>query len=61
MTPSQFKTDRQSLNLSQSQMAEALRLSGSRSIRHYEAGSRSISGPISKLMELFTDNPDLMD
>ena len=61
MSPEQFKTARQTLGLSQSKMAEALRLSGSRSIRHYEAGHRSISGPITKLIELFLDYPDLMD
>ena len=61
MTPEQFKTARKSLGLSQSQMAQALRLASSRAVRHYEAGSRSISGPISKLIELFIYDPDLMD
>lgn len=46
MTPQQFKKARQTLNLSQSEMAEALKLSDSRSVRRLELGEREISGPI---------------
>jgi len=51
MTPTQFKRSRKKLGYSQSQMAEILRLKSSRSIRHYESGTRAISGPIELLIE----------
>jgi len=54
MTPAEFKTIRQSLGLSQSQMATELRLNSARAVRAYELGERQISGPISKLMEILT-------
>ena len=61
MTPSEFKTARKTLGLSQSKMATALGLNSSRAVRAYELGERRISGPISKLMAIFIYDPDLMD
>ena len=60
MTPIQFKEARQSLSLSQSQMAIALRLNSSRAVRAYELGERQISGPISKLMDIFVAFPAMI-
>lgn len=51
MTPAQFKIARKKLGLSQLQMAEALRLKTARAIRHYEDGTRQISGPIEICIE----------
>lgn len=55
MTPAQFKTIRERAGLTQAGLASILRLSDSRVIRHYEAGTRSVSGPTSILMELLDD------
>lgn len=60
MTPAQFKQHRESLSLTQSQMAISLRLNSSRAVRAYELGEREISGPISKLMEIFVKFPAMM-
>ena len=46
MKPEQFKQYRKLLGLSQSEMAKALGLKSPRSVRHYEAGTRRISGPL---------------
>lgn len=55
MTPTQFKDARKALGLSQQGMAEALGLSSSRAIRQYEAGDRSVSGPIAKLVGILLE------
>jgi DNA-binding transcriptional regulator YiaG len=52
MTPETFKAIRVRAGLSQSQLADVLRLSDKRTIRYWEAGERQISGPVSLLMEL---------
>jgi DNA-binding transcriptional regulator YiaG len=53
MTPSDFKEARLKLGFSQSEMGEALRLSGdtARSVRKWERGEREISGPVSLAVE----------
>lgn len=51
MTAAEFKAIRQRANLTQSALADRLRISDKRAIRRYETGERSISGPISLLME----------
>lgn len=52
MTPAQFKAIRERAGLTQGQLARVLRLSDSRTIRRYEDGSRTVSGPASILMEM---------
>jgi transcriptional regulator with XRE-family HTH domain len=52
MLPAQFKAIRHKLGLTQSGLAARLRVEDIRSIRRYETGERSISGPVSLLMEL---------
>ena len=52
MTPTTFKAIRERAGLTQSGLAAALRLSDLRTIRRYETGERSISGPVSLLMEM---------
>lgn len=52
MTPSQFKSIRQRVGLSQTGLARVLRVEDVRTIRRYETGERAISGPVSLLMEL---------
>lgn len=51
VTSTEFKAIRLRAGLTQSQLAARLRISDSRVIRRYEAGSREISGPVSLLME----------
>lgn len=46
MQAEEFKSIRESLGMSQSELAEALGLSSSRVVRAYELGERPISGPI---------------
>lgn len=51
MTPEDFWTARQQLGLSQSELAQALRLStGKRAIRAYEDGTRPIGPTVELLM-----------
>lgn len=45
ITPVEAKALRDSLNLSQEEMAEVVRLNGGRAIRKQEAGNHKISGP----------------
>lgn len=53
MTPHEVRAARQSLGLTQSGLAKALRLSadGKRAVRAWEAGERPISGPASVAIE----------
>lgn len=52
VTPAQFKSIREKADLTQGQLARVLRLSDSRTIRRYEDGSRTVSGPVAILMEM---------
>ena len=54
MTPTDFHKARKSLGLTQSQMAERLRLgpNGRRTIRRYESGETPVTGPVSVAVEL---------
>lgn len=52
MTPTTFKSIRQRAGLTQSGLADLLRISDKRSIRRWETGEREISGPVAILMEL---------
>ncbi len=51
MTAAEFKSIRKQAGLSTAQLAARLRIEDARTIRRYEAGERSISGPVSLLME----------
>jgi len=51
MTPQEFKSIRLRAGLTQRQLAAHLRISDHRTIRRYESGERSISGPVAILME----------
>lgn len=56
MTPATFKRIRKErLQMTQRQMADALRIAEIRTIGRYEDGTRKISGPVSLLMELFDE------
>jgi transcriptional regulator with XRE-family HTH domain len=52
MTGAEFLAIRQRVGLTQTDLAERLRLDDLRTIRRYEKGERSVSGPVSLLMEL---------
>ncbi len=54
MTPAEIRASRQSLGLSQTGLAEALRLgpNGERTIRRWEAGDIPVTGPASVAIEL---------
>lgn len=52
MTPSAFRAIRKRAGLTQSGLAAFLRVDDLRTIRRYEKGERSVSGPVSYLMEL---------
>lgn len=54
MTPADIIAARKALGLTQSQMAEALRLgpNGSRTVRRWEKGEIPVSGPASVAIEL---------
>jgi len=59
MTPREFKLIRNLLGKTQSEIAIALHLSGSRAVRAYELGERTISGAIARHMEEFAKGKDL--
>jgi transcriptional regulator with XRE-family HTH domain len=54
VSPDTFYKARKSLGLTQSQMAERLRLgaNGRRTIRRYETGETPVTGPVSVAVEL---------
>lgn len=52
MMPTAFKAIRERAGLTQSQLADFLRISDRRTIRYWETGERPVSGPVSLLMEL---------
>lgn len=56
MTPEQFKEARNKMGVSQDKMAALLGLNSGRAVRAYELGERKISGPVMKLMEIFSRN-----
>jgi DNA-binding transcriptional regulator YiaG len=51
VNPDTFKQIRIRAGLTQSQLAERLRISDKRTIRYWESGERAISGPVTILME----------
>ena len=55
MTPAEIKSIRERAGLTQDQLARLLRLSDSRTIRRYEDGSRSVSGPVSIILEMLDE------
>lgn len=56
MTPAQFKTIRAELKLTQASLAERLGVS-IRQVKRLESGVSEISGPIGKLMDIFSRPP----
>ncbi len=57
MTPIRIKTLRQSLNLTQSQLAAVIGLAhGSRYIRELEAGTKTPSEPVKRILECIDNN-----
>lgn len=52
MTPANLKAIRHRAGLSQRAMAKLLRIADQRTIRHWECGTRAISGPGSILLEM---------
>jgi len=52
MTPATIAAIRKKAGFSQSKLAAMLGLSDSRTVRHWENGTREISGPASILMEM---------
>ena len=58
MTPADFRAARKALGLTQTGMAEALRLSpanGSRSIRIWEKDGNTVPGPVQVAVELLVE------
>lgn len=52
MTPAEMRDIREAAGLTQSELAQFFRLSGSRTIRRYEMGEREPPGPVILLYEL---------
>lgn len=52
MSPSEIKSIRKRLGLTQTELARLLRISDIRTIRRWETGKVDISGPASVIMEL---------
>lgn len=51
MTPTEFKTARESLGFSKHELSRLLRLSGPSAIRYWESGARKVPGPVTVIME----------
>lgn len=62
MTPSEFKSIREALGLTQSALASLFAMGGdgARTVRRWETGERSIPGPVAVLMRLFSARPALV-
>lgn len=52
MAPETFRSIRRAAGLSANELAKKLRIADGRTIRHWEAGDRPITGPTSILMEM---------
>lgn len=52
MTPAEVKAIRKRAGLSQTGLAALLRISDARTVRHWEHGTRGVSGPVTILLEL---------
>lgn len=50
MTPAEFREGRESLHLSQKQLASLFQVASDRTVRKWEAGERDIPGPARVLM-----------
>ena len=61
MAPDRIKEIRRGLGMTQSMLAEALRLgaNGARTVRRWEAGSMPISGPAQVALELMKEKSNL--
>lgn len=52
MTPATLKAIRVRAGLTQTQLADFLRISDRRAVRYWETGERAVSGPVSLIMEM---------
>lgn len=55
MTPETFRSIRKAAGLSANELAKKLRVADGRTVRHWEAGDRPVTGPTSILMEMIAD------
>lgn len=58
MSPTELKAIRQRYGLTQTELADLLRISDRKTIRRWESGERPVSGPASIVLELM-DSDDL--
>ena len=56
MSGQDVKAIRESLGLTQDELARWLGLSGRSNVAHIEAGRKAITGPVRRLMELLRDS-----
>lgn len=61
MTPTELKTIRNQLGLTQAGLAALLKVGSGRTVRRWEAGERAIPGPAAVALRLLSENPDLID
>jgi DNA-binding transcriptional regulator YiaG len=56
MTGTEVREIRESLGLTQEELARWLGLSGRSNVAHIEAGRKAVTGPIARLMQLLRDS-----
>jgi len=61
MSPDEFKAARDSLGLSQKDLAEIFGISTDRTVRRWEEGERDIPGSVLVLMELCLNVPEVRE
>lgn len=60
MTPTELKTIRNQLGLTQAGLAALLQVGSGRTVRRWEAGERAIPGPAAVALKILAENPDLI-
>lgn len=59
MTPADLKSARRALGLTQSGLAQFVRVASGRTVRRWEDGSRDIPGPIIVLLTAAIESPEV--
>jgi DNA-binding transcriptional regulator YiaG len=59
MTPAELKAKRHALGLSTEGFARAVRVQSGRTVRKWESGDRDIPGPITVILDMADDVPEV--
>jgi DNA-binding transcriptional regulator YiaG len=60
MTPEDFIWARDSLGMTNAELAPVLRVSGPRTLQKWASGTRAVPGPVAALLDVLLARPDLV-